>query len=71
MEQRMPKGTVKWFDTKKGFGFITSEDGTDIFVHKSGVEYIGLRRYLDEGLQVTFEVKKGPKGERAVKVRIA
>ena len=66
----MPKGTVKWFNPKKGFGFITSDDGTDIFVHKSDVEYAGFKKYLEEGLKVTFEVKETPKGKQAIKVRI-
>ncbi|MFQ5825312.1 MAG: cold-shock protein [bacterium] len=65
----MPDGIVKWFNTRKGFGFITSDDGTDIFVHKSGVEYIGHRNYLVEGLKVSFEVEDTPKGRRAIKVR--
>jgi len=66
----MPQGTVAWFNSKKGFGFITSEDGTDIFVHKSGVDYIGLRNHLEEGLRVTYEVETTPKGKKAVKVRV-
>jgi len=66
----MPKGTVKWFDPKKGFGFIASEDGTDIFVHKSGIAYSGYRRHLEEGLKVTFEVEETPKGKRAITVQI-
>lgn len=65
----MPEGTVKWFSPKKGYGFITSDDGTDIFVHKSGVEYIGTRGQLVEGLKVSYEVEDTPKGRRAVKVR--
>jgi len=66
----MPKGTVKWFDPKKGFGFIASEDGIDIFVHKSGVTYSGYRKDLEEGLKVTFEVEETPKGKRAIKVQV-
>ncbi len=65
----MPEGIVKWFNPKKGFGFITSEDGSDIFVHKSGVGYIGSRSYLEEDLQVKFEVEVTPKGKRAINVR--
>ena len=45
----MPQGTVAWFNSKKGFGFITSEDGTDIFVHKSGVDYIGNQKSSRKG----------------------
>lgn len=65
----MPEGTVKWFNPRKGYGFITSEDGTDIFVHKSGVGYLGYRNYLVEGLKVSFEVEESPKGRKAIKVR--
>ena len=66
----MPQGTVAWFNSKNGFGFITSEDGTDIFVHKSGVDYIGVRNHLEKGLRVTDEVEITPKGKKAVKVRV-
>jgi CspA family cold shock protein len=66
----MPKGTVKWFNIRKGFGFITAEDGTDIFVHKNDVDYIGLRKFLVEGLKVEYEVQKSPQGVKATKVRI-
>jgi CspA family cold shock protein len=66
----MPNGTVKWFNIRKGFGFITAEDGTDIFVHKSDVDYIGLRKFLVEGLKVVYEVQKSPQGVKATKVRI-
>ena len=58
----MPQGTVAWFNSKKGFGFITYEDGIDIFVHKSGVDYIGVRNHLEKGLRVTYE-----ENEEAVK----
>lgn len=61
----MPKGTVKWFNESKGFGFIEQESGTDLFVHKSEVE----GRPLKEGDQVEFEVGSGPKGPRAEKVK--
>lgn len=65
----MPEGTVKWFNPRKGFGFITAADGTDIFVHKSGVDYVGFRETLEEGLKVTYEVEETPKGKKAIKVR--
>lgn len=66
----MPQGTVKWFNARKGYGFITSEDGTEIFVHKNNVDYIGYRDELSEGLKVTYEVEKTPKGNKAIKVRL-
>ncbi|MFQ5604201.1 MAG: cold-shock protein [bacterium] len=64
----MPEGTVKWFNPHKGFGFITSTDGTEIFVHKSDVDYIGYRDHLQEGMKVSFEVQDSPKGKKAIKV---
>ena len=63
----MAKGTVKWFSNQKGFGFITSESGKDVFVHHSAIQGEGYKS-LDEGQQVEFEVQQGPKGEQAVKV---
>jgi CspA family cold shock protein len=59
------RGTVKFFDESKGFGFITDESGQDIFVHVSG-----LKDNIREGDKVEFEVKKGPKGLQAANVRI-
>lgn len=66
----MPDGTIKWYNPRKGFGFISAEDGTEIFVHKSDVDYIGFRNHLVDGLRVTYEVQKTPKGTKAIKVRI-
>jgi CspA family cold shock protein len=63
----MEKGTVKWFNEAKGFGFITKEDGGDVFVHYSEIESAGFKT-LAEGQAVTFEVEDGPKGPKAVKV---
>ncbi|MHB8883107.1 MAG: cold-shock protein [Thermodesulfovibrionales bacterium] len=63
----MQKGTVKWFNEAKGFGFITKEDGGDVFVHYSEIEASGFKT-LAEGQAVTFEVEDGPKGPKAVKV---
>jgi CspA family cold shock protein len=63
----MPKGKVKWFDRRKGYGFIETEDGNDVFVHYSGIQDDGFRS-LNEGEEVEFEIKKGPKGEQAVNV---
>ena len=63
----MPKGKVKWFDNRKGFGFIQDDDGNDVFVHYSeiqGDEY----RSLDEDQEVEFQIKKGPKGDQATNV---
>jgi CspA family cold shock protein len=58
------KGTVKWFNAAKGFGFIQRENGEDVFVHFSAINSSGYRT-LDEGAQVEFLVKKGPKGLQA------
>ena len=64
----MNKGTVKWFNNKKGFGFITPEDGSeDLFVHYSEVKSDGYRT-LDEGQEVEFEVTEGDKGLQATNV---
>jgi cold shock protein len=65
----MLKGKVKWFDNKKGFGFINTEDGNDVFVHYSGIQAAGFRA-LEEGQEVTFEITKGKKGPQAVNVQI-
>jgi len=62
------KGTVKWFNETKGFGFITGEDGTDVFVHFSEIKGEGFKT-LAEGDAVTFEVEQGPKGPKAVQVQ--
>jgi cold shock protein len=64
----MPKGQVKWFNEKKGYGFITHEDGSDVFVHYSGVSGEGFKT-LYEGDKVEFEVADGPKGPQAANVR--
>ena len=61
----MASGTVKWFNEKKGYGFIESEDGTDVFVHHSGINATGFKT-LHEGDRVTFDVEKGQKGPAAV-----
>jgi CspA family cold shock protein len=58
------KGVVKWFNAAKGFGFIQRETGEDVFVHYSAIQSSGYRS-LDEGAQVFFVVKKGPKGLQA------
>jgi CspA family cold shock protein len=64
------KGTVKWFNAAKGFGFIQRENGEDVFVHFSAIQSQGYRS-LDEGASVEFEVTKGPKGLQAADVSIA
>ena len=62
----MNKGTVKWFNAQKGFGFITNEaDGEDVFVHYSALEETGEFRTLEEGQAVEFEVVDGAKGPQA------
>ena len=66
----MAKGTVKWFNDSKGFGFVTSEDGTDAFVHHSDIQGEGFKS-LAEGDAVEFEMTEGPKGPKAVNVRKA
>ncbi len=63
----MVKGTVKWFNGSKGYGFITPENGDDVFVHFNAIEGEGYKT-LDEGDQVEFEITQGPKGPQANKV---
>jgi CspA family cold shock protein len=63
----MANGTVKWFNEAKGYGFITSEDGGDVFVHYSSIQSNGFKS-LAEGDSVSFEVEKGPKGPKAINV---
>ncbi len=64
----MAKGTVKWFNDSKGFGFVTGEDGTDAFVHHSDIQGEGFKS-LAEGDAVEFEMTEGPKGPKAINVR--
>jgi CspA family cold shock protein len=62
-------GTVKWFSSEKGYGFISQEGGPDVFVHFSAIEGSGYRN-LEEGQQVEFEVTQGDKGPQAANVRL-
>jgi CspA family cold shock protein len=65
----MAKGTVKWFDDRKGYGFIEQEDGPDVFVHHTGINGNGFKS-LREGESVTFDVEEGRKGPSAVNVTV-
>ena len=63
------KGTVKWFNDKKGYGFIENEDGTDVFVHFSAIQSAGYKS-LNEGQRVEYEVVDGPRGQQASNVHM-
>ena len=63
----MTNGTVKWFNDAKGFGFITSQDGSDVFVHHSSIQSNGFRS-LEEGDSVSFDIEDGAKGPKALNV---
>ncbi len=65
----MPTGKVKWFNETKGFGFIQTEGGGDVFVHQSDIQAEGFRT-LQEGQQVEFETAEGEKGPKATNVRV-
>jgi CspA family cold shock protein len=65
----MTKGTVKWFNERKGFGFLSREDGDDVFVHYSSIQSSGFKN-LNEGQSVEFDVQDGPKGPQAVNVTV-
>jgi CspA family cold shock protein len=68
-EVHMMNGTVKWFNAEKGFGFITGEDGNDVFAHFSQIQKDGYKT-LEEGQNVSYEVVKGPKGPQAENIVI-
>ena len=61
------KGTVKWFNNQKGYGFISDEEGKDVFVHYSGLNMSGFKS-LDEGAEVELDVTEGAKGPQAINV---
>ncbi len=65
----MPTGTVKFFNAEKGYGFISREDGDDVFVHFSNIQATGYKT-LDEGQRVEFEIGPGRKGDEAQNVRV-
>ena len=64
----MEEGTVKWFNEKKGFGFIVHDDGGDIFVHYSSIDMPGFKKLM-EGDRVSFEIKEGDRGPQAANVK--
>jgi CspA family cold shock protein len=64
----MPRGTVKWFDDRKGYGFIARDGAEDVFVHFSAIQGNGFKT-LSEGQEVEFEITNGPKGVQAVNVQ--
>jgi CspA family cold shock protein len=64
----MPTGKVKWFNDAKGYGFISREEGEDVFVHHTAIVAEGYRT-LSEGQDVEFDIVKGPKGEQATNVK--
>jgi CspA family cold shock protein len=65
----MANGTVKWFDERKGYGFIEQEDGPDVFVHHSGISGTGFKSLI-EGDRVTFDIEQNEKGPAAVNVTV-
>ncbi len=65
----MANGIVKWFNNRKGYGFIEQEDGEDVFVHHSGINANGFKS-LNEGDKVTFSIEQGQKGPAAVNVTV-
>jgi CspA family cold shock protein len=66
--KKVMTGTVKWFNNKKGYGFITKDDGEDVFVHYSAIDMEGFKT-LEEGQRVEFEIEQSEKGPQAVQVK--
>ena len=66
----MADGIVKWFNERKGYGFIEQDEGPDVFVHHSGINATGFKS-LNEGDRVSFDIEEGQKGPRAVNVTVA
>ena len=66
----MTNGIVKWFNERKGYGFIEQDEGPDVFVHHSGINATGFKS-LNEGDRVSFDIEEGQKGPRAVNVTVA
>ena len=65
----MPKGKVKWFDAKKGYGFVTTENDGDVFVHYSDIETTQSYKTLEEGVEVEFELVEDKRGKKAANVK--
>lgn len=65
----MMQGTVKWFNSEKGYGFISAENGTDVFAHFSEIQTDGFKK-LEDGQTVTFEIKEGQKGPQAANITV-
>ncbi|HGK6293508.1 TPA: cold-shock protein [Streptococcus agalactiae] len=65
----MTQGTVKWFNSEKGFGFISSETGTDVFTHFSEIKVDGFKT-LEEGQKVTFDIQDGQRGPQATNINL-
>ena len=66
----VPTGKVKWYDVEKGFGFLETDEGEDVFVHFSAIQDNGFKT-LSEGQRVSFDIEKGPKGPSASNVKAA
>ena len=69
MEEFMNTGKVKWFNAEKGYGFITTDEGKDVFVHYSSIQADGFRS-LEEGQTVTFDIVEGDRGQQAANVTV-